>query len=229
MIVLNTPIGRFSPFLAAQIFSPLILHSVFHPFNRLYIICKWFILHFLFITLGLNVFMVIIVLDVIFWLNRWEIRVGGWNLQKCKLFYVAFFDDFWWFVSIYCDFVLISGYLLRICVDFCVFIVNLIYLWTFMKYFLRFRSIWSYMLDLLWIVWIYTDLWVCHAIWWIYYDSCEYKFIWLVCFVKFIFFLHIWYFCYLLCNFCYVCEIVLVAILLCGLTCRYAYTSGTVT
>ena len=71
-----------------------------------------------------------------------------------------------------------------------------------MKYFLRFRSIWSYMLDLPWIVWIYTDLYVCHAIWWIYYASCEYKFTWLVYFIKFVFFLHMWYFCYLLCNFC---------------------------
>ena len=94
----------------------------------------------------------------------------------------------------YCDFVLISGYLLIICAEFCVFIVNLIYLWTLMKYFMRFHSNW------------------------------------LICFVKFVLFLHIWYFAFFYVIFAptvCVCEIVIVDILLCGLTCGYAYTSGT--
>ena len=90
-------------------------------------------------------------------------------------------------MGMYCDFVLISGYLLIIFAEFCVFIVNLIYLWTYM--------IFCFLLCLL---------------------SSVYFF----CFVLI---LHIWYFVPTVC----VSEIVIVDITLCGLTCGYAYASGT--
>ena len=133
--------------------------------------------------------------------------------EFCK--YVSSFMLRFWFSVIFgvCEdlfwFLVISRYFLW-------FWVIHWHLWSF---FLWFSSISSYMLDLLGFVWIYIDLWVCHALWWIYYDSCGYNLIgWYVLLNLFSFCIYgIFVFFYVIfAPIVCVCKIVIVDILLCG-------------
>ena len=133
-----------------------------------------------------------------FWINRWEIRVGGWNLQKCKLFYVVFLL---WFLMIY-------GYVLWFCAHFWIFIDNLYGVLCIYCEFDLFMDIYVILFSFIFAYMIFCFL------------LCLLSSVYFFCFVLI---LHIWYFVPTVC----VSEIVIVDITLCGLTCGYAYASGT--